>query len=173
MTRNNIKYSKLEENGVEYMGPVEHIPTAQDILFSNTGYDSDNVKDAIIEGTNTAIGVAGFAILAYTGSNAGVGKYLDIIPGTSSDMLPYPITTDVVITSAGIRTPSTSTVTVTIYKLVTGVETFVMSLVLSNAKSNNYNGLYISIAQGQDLVFKVTSGSAKRPGISLTVRKAE
>jgi len=49
MARNNIKYSKLEENGEEFGGPVEHIPSAQDIAFSDPRFVSDNVKEAMLE----------------------------------------------------------------------------------------------------------------------------
>ena len=35
--RNDIKYSKLEENGTEYLGPHEHIPKANDIEYRGEG----------------------------------------------------------------------------------------------------------------------------------------
>lgn len=35
--RNDIKYSKLEEDGIEYLGPYEHIPKANDIEYRGEG----------------------------------------------------------------------------------------------------------------------------------------
>jgi len=49
MARNDIKYSILEKDGEEYYGPVEHIPTAKDIAFSDPNFDSDNVGEALTE----------------------------------------------------------------------------------------------------------------------------
>jgi hypothetical protein len=44
MARNDIKYSILEQNSVEYEGPVEHVPVSADIGYID---DSVSVKEKL------------------------------------------------------------------------------------------------------------------------------
>jgi hypothetical protein len=78
MARNNIKYCKLEEAGVELFGPTEHIPLAQDVGFTAVGYTSDNVQEALVEGSSLALSTP-MLTLQYT-CNGTVGSSAWIAP---------------------------------------------------------------------------------------------
>lgn len=171
MSRNDVKYSILEKDGVEYICPAEHIPEAKDISFSQSGYIADNALDAIIESKTQAVETTGYAILGHSTGIVGWGRYLNIFGSISSDSLSFPITSNMVLIEAGIRSVSTSTISIGVYKLVNKVETLITTLSLSNEKSRNYEGLNINISQGQDLLFKVTSGLAHTPSCILLLRR--
>ena len=76
MSRNDIKYSKLEEDGTDYDFPVEHIPDAQDIAFSADLFDADNAKDAIIESKEKIKEILQFNIVLQYNGNVSNGDFI-------------------------------------------------------------------------------------------------
>ena len=171
-TRNDIKYSILEKDGEEYVGPHEHIPLSRDVSFSADGFTADNLEDGVIEAKSDAIAAAGFAILGSTTSTAGVGKYLNIFGTTSSDILPFPILSNTILVEAGIRATVATTVVIGVYKLVEGVETLLTALDLNNSTKHEHLDLDLPVMGEQDIVMKVTSGSANKPSVALIFRRA-
>ena len=92
MARNDIKYSILEKDGEEFFGPTEHIPTAQDIAFDNTGtdFESEDLQAAVQE-----IGVALSPPLIFGGSGTNSsGSYYNTAVGNPSNQTGVLIFTD-------------------------------------------------------------------------------
>ena len=154
---------------------VSSTQVARSIPFDNStnGFSSVEAQSAIEEAKSDAISTSGFAALASTISTVGVGKYLDFYSGLSSDEYPFPIPTSFVLVDAAIRTPKVSTISIGVYKQVSGVSTLILTLTLSNQTSRDYTNLNIAVNSDQDLLARVDSGSAEKPRIALFLRKVE
>jgi hypothetical protein len=171
MTRNDIKYSKLEEDGVEYLGPIEHIPTAQDIAFTDPDFFADNVLDGITESALRGINAAAFPIMLSAVSTVKSGDYLDIFPSGSSEYFPFPIISDTIVFEVGLRTKTAATCTIGIYKLVSGTEVEIATVSLSNEIRKDVPGLSIDVWEGQDILGKVISGQVNSPAVAVMCRR--
>jgi hypothetical protein len=90
MARNDIKYAKLEENGVEIDIPVEHIPVAKDISFSYFGYMADNVEGAIVEGVGTALNTPQLTYALTHNATVGAVQWLALTDLLSNPRHPMP-----------------------------------------------------------------------------------
>ena len=173
MARNNIKYSILEKDGVDFAGPNEHIPDAQDIGFDKEGYESDNVEDAIVEAKDQAVALSGFVALATTSSNIGPGKFLEFTFGNPSNSHPFPVPTPCVITNLSGRLQNTDTITFTIYKKVNGSFTQIDQIEFTGSSTEYNECVDIPLECSQDLAVEVTSGSTNSPQVGIFIRREE
>jgi hypothetical protein len=84
----NVKMLIAERNGAELKFPEEEDFTPENMPFSEVGYTSDNVKDAIVE-TSTVAGQSRFSKTVGTNGTSGNNDYLEFFALAASDDSPW------------------------------------------------------------------------------------
>ena len=135
------------------------------VYFTDAGYTSDNVQEAIVE-TITKSGSARRPFAFVYDANAGTGRWLERSKGVSTQTSPYVVAQDGTIRTTTLSTKGNSTCTVTLYKNAVAVTT----LSLSAASIVVNNTLSIAVLSGDTLSAQVTAGTCTEPGFDVEVQ---
>jgi len=144
---------------------------ADDIYFDNTSLGWSLVRSTIqkaIEYASTVAsdteGIPRYLALAGHDGYTASGKYLQFFKGVNSNKAPLVLTDPTYLKSISVSFKNSSTATFDIIKNgVTTIETLTVTSALKNYKS----GLTISLAAGDDISIKLSSGSATDINFSL------
>jgi len=132
--------------------------TPKAILF-NVG-----VSEIVITGT----GVDRYSFIASYGGNANTGRYLELFPGTSTDVLPFTFPENSFIRTMILQAAALATGTVSIYKL-TDLATPVCSISLSNSvyQKDDFSSYFLP---NEQIAFKVSAGTILKPSMMIWVQ---
>lgn len=157
----------VEINGVELDFPEEIGLDAGNMFFdpAGTSFLSDNVQEAIVEST-TLSGTARTPYGFYYGQNAGVGRWLEVGSGISSETSPHIIPEPGMIKTITASVKQNTTCTIGIF--VNNVLTHSVDLIASQIYY--IADLTTVLAAGDTLSARVLSGSCREPNVQVKVQ---
>ena len=136
-------------------------PVAKSVPFDNStnGFTATDTQSAIEEAKSSAIGTARYVIQCGFDGSASHGRYLEFIGNVACDQTPYVVAANIQLRELSISVAANATVTVSIIKNGSTVE----SISLSGSKKAIKTGLSVSFSALDEMQFKVTSGSCSKP----------
>jgi len=151
----------------DYLSTFEALPLYRFVYRTSTSYT--NTSKAVLYSVQNVL-IPGqtedrYPVKANYNGNAGAGKYLEIFAGQSSDTSPWTFTDATFIRALVVNCTSTSTGTISVYKLP-DLTTPVMgiSLTAQAFKSQNFSNYF---ADGDQIALKVSSGSLRKPAVQI------
>lgn len=119
--------------------------------------------------TAPASSAASYSIFGFYGGNANAGRVLEIYPGEASDDAPYIVVFPLAITAItlGASSPVTGTKTVGVFLTTDTVNPIATIDLLDGTDTAIKDGLFVTLAEGDRIFFRVTTGSILKPYITL------
>lgn len=105
-------------------------------------------------------------LLASYNGNATNGRYLEIYPGQGSGTAPFYVPTNAYIVAFEFSCVGTATATLSTYKIV-NLTTPIYSISLSASTTVFGTNLTVPISMGDQIAFKISSGSATKPRMAM------
>jgi hypothetical protein len=140
---------------------------AQGVPFEAPDFDSDNVRDAIIEARYEAEGKARWVTLCAHDGTASSGRWLSFFANVASNITPFVVAEASTIKAISVGVQSNATATFTLFINGVAVETLQIAGQSANAKT----GLNIPVASLGNLSAQVTAGSCSRPIFTISAQK--
>lgn len=142
-------------------------PVAATVPYDNTvsGFSSENVQDAIEE-AQAGVAVSRYTIYASTNANANSVRFLEFVPGLTSDSNPFIVPKNCLVKDLTLVAGSNSTGTVSILKNNVSVETISLSASRIATKIN----LSVSFLALDEMSVTVSSGSISKPLVTIFIQ---
>lgn len=109
---------------------------------------------------------ASYSVFCYYGASAGVGRYLTIYPGTSSDEAPYIVVSPLAIVAMTLGASAISTGTIGIF-ITSDLVNPIATVSLNNESSKIIRDVFYQLSSGVSIAIMVTSGSILKPYLTL------
>lgn len=130
--------------------------------------DNSTVNGLWIYESSSASSISSYSFFGSYNGNANTGRYLEIYPKEASEDAPYIVVFSSAIVAVSLGATSVSTGTVGIFEtgdLVTPIQ----SISLANQAVNTLTGLFVTLAAGNQVAMRVTSGSISKPHCTIYI----